>query len=549
MCYAKKHTTFCILFQVIYVKKPKIFLVVICLILGFTSCSTPQLPMVDHTHPKVLRYALFQDPSTLDPQKVDATSEATIAYHIYEGLMRSYGDQLLYGIAHSYEISTDGLVYTFYLRDATYSDGTPIRAQDFVYAVQRMLTDEDSSRPFMAYSIKNASKIHQKELPMDHLGVWAVDDKTLKFVLENPTPYFLQLLALPTFSPIPAQSDPSAPINIKVSNGPFQLKEWNHNNSILLEKNPHYWDADKIQLDQVSIFISSDRSKLLDMFFNREIDILPIAPTDVPESFSSYIQYYYNGANDFIRLNMDGSCPLSNKNLRLALNYALDRNAYVNALGLDGVTAISRYVLPILPGTHKTFGEEYPMEAFPLNGDEQKAHHYLKTALQELGLEKATDIHLELLITDDYWSVTEAQIIKEQLEKTLGIQITVLSVPYNTHMDLENAHKFQMSLSGWIPEYADPATYLELWTSDSSYNYASYRSEEYDECFHTANSQMDSQSRMSLLAQAEAILLEDGALIPLQIRQSALLKNPKLTNFQTYYINTEYQYIYADFLA
>lgn len=528
-------------------KKAKIYILLICVVVGFTACSTPQPPTENSTHPKILRYTLYQDPSTLDPQKVDASPEATIAYHIYEGLMRSYGDQLLYGIANSYEISTDGRVYTFYLRDATYSDGTPVRAQDFVYAVQRMLTEEDSSRPFMAYPIKNAAKIHRKELPIDALGVQAIDDKILKFVLENPTPYFLQLLTLPTFSPIPAQSDPSATADTALSNGPFLLKEWNHNDSIILEKNPNYWDADKIQLDQVSIIISTDGAKLLDMFFNGELDVLPTSTTDVPESFSPYIQYYYNGANDFIRLNMDGSCPLSNKNLRLALNYALNRNAYVDALGSEGVMPISRYVLPILPGAHKTFGEEYPMEAFPLNGDAQKAKDYLKTALQELGLEEAEDIHLELLVSDDYWALTEANIIKEQLESVLGIYVNVFSVPYQTHMDLEETHNFQMSLSGWIPEYADPATYLELWTSDSSYNYASYRSEEYDECFHTANSQMDPQSRMSLLAQAEAILLEDGALIPLQIRQSALLKNPKLTNFQTYYINTEYQYIYADF--
>ena len=527
-------------------KKVKIYFLLICLMVGFTACSTPQPSPKNHTHPKILRYTLYQDPSTLDPQKVDASPEATIAYHIYEGLMRSYGDQLLYGIANSYEISTDGLVYTFYLRDACYSDGTPVRAQDFVYAVQRMLTEEDSSRPFMAYPIKNAAKIHRKELSIDALGVQATNDKILKFVLENPTPYFLQLLTLPTFSPIPAQSDP-AMVDITLSNGPFMLKEWNHNDSIVLEKNPNYWDADNIPLDQVSIIISTNGTKLLDMFFNGELDVLPTSTTNVPESFSPYIQYYYNGANDFIRLNMDGSCPLSNKNLRLALNYALDRNAYVDALGSEDVTAISRYVLPILPGTHKTFGEEYPLEAFPLNGDAQKATDYLNAALQDLGLKEASDIRLELLVSDDYWARTEANIIKEQLESVLGIYINVFSVPYQTHMDLEETHNFQMSLSGWIPEYADPATYLELWTSDSSYNYASYKSEEYDECFQTANSQMDAQSRMSLLAQAETILLEDGALIPLQIRQSALLKNPKLTNFQTYYINTEYQYIYADF--
>ena len=530
-------------------KKTNYFAVLLCLLLGLTSCSSPQPLSVDNTHPKVLRYALLQEPSTLDPQKVDATSEATIAYHIYEGLMRTYGDQLLYGIAKSYEISTDGLVYTFHLRDAFYCDGTPVRAQDFVYAIQRMLADENSTRPFMAYPIKNAAEVHKKELSEEYLGVRAIDDATLQFILENPTPYFLQLLALPTFSPIPSEKESSEIGKYSLSNGPFRLKEWKQNDSILLEKNPYYWDADKIQLDQVEIVISTDFNKLYQMFLDQKLDVMPVATTDVSPDMTPYIHYYFNGANDFIRLNMDGSCPLNNKNLRLALNYALNRNDYVDSLGSDDVTASARYVLPILPGAHKTFGEEYPLEAYPLNGDTQKARNYLKTALQELDLERAEDIQLELLVTDDYWSVTEAQIIEKQLEETLGIQIDILSVPYNTHMNLDTIHKFEMSLSGWIPEYADPATYLELWTSDSSYNCASYSSEEYDECFQTANRQMDPQSRMSLLAQAETILLEDAALIPLQIRQSALLKNPKLINFETYYINAEYEYIYADFTS
>lgn len=525
--------------------KWKIYIMVLGILFGLCACSASPTPAPNDPHPKVLRYAMNQDLRTLDPQEMDSTDEATIAYHIYEGLMRSYQDQLGFGMAKSYEISTDGLTYTFHLRDATYSDGVPVRAQDFVYAVERMITDDASSRPFAAYPIKNAAKIHKKELPKEWLGVSAIDDKTLQFELESPTPYFLQLLTLPPFSPIRSQnglSDANAPS----CNGPFWVKSRKQNESILLEKNPYYWDADRIKLDQVQISISSDRDKLLDMFLNNELDFFPVSIDSIPTELEPYAHVYFNGANDFIRLNMDGNCPLRNKNLRLALNYALNRNAYIADLKAKDLKASTRYILPILPGARKTFGEEYPLEAFPLNGDTQRARSYLESALKELHLKQPKDIQLKLLVTDDYWSTMQAQVIQQQLQDTLGIQIQIFPVPYNTHMDLDAAHKFQMSLSGWIPEYADPATYLELWRSDSSYNYASYYSLEYDECFQMANRQTDPQSRMSLLARAENILLQDGALIPLQIRKNALIKNPKLINFQTYYINAEYQYIYAD---
>ncbi|WP_195986192.1 peptide ABC transporter substrate-binding protein [Clostridium sp. D33t1_170424_F3] len=503
--------------------------------------------MENHTHPKIFRYSLPMNPNTLNPQETDGIPEMTIAYHIYEGLMRTYQNQLRYGIAESYEISTDGRTYTFHLRDAAYGDGTPVRAEDFVRAVQRMVTEESSSRPFFAYPIRNAMKIHDGELSIADLGVSAIDEKTLRFVLENPTPYFLQLLALPSFSPVRSQSDFSK-MEAGLCNGPFIVKKWIRNDSIRLEKNPLYWDADRIKLDAVEIVIASDFDKLYGMFKNQELDILPTSTDIINSETLPYVEYYFNGANDFIRLNMSEDCPLHNKNLRLALNYALNRNAYVASLGSHTVTPSARYVLPILPGTHKTFGEEYPLEAFPLEGDTQIARDYLKKALEELRIEKAEDLSLELLISDDYWATIEAEIIREQMRNVLGIQIDIFAVPYNTHMELDAAHKFQMSLSGWTPDYPDPATYLELWTSNSSYNYAGYNSPEYDECFRLANNQTDPQSRMSLLARAEDILLRDGALIPLQIRQSAMLKNPKLTGFKTSYFNVEFQYIYADFL-
>ena len=513
-------------------KKVKIYFLLICLMVGFTACSTPQPSPKNHTHPKILRYALAQEPNTLDPQKVDASPEATIAYHIYEGLMRSYGDQLLYGIANSYEISTDGLVYTFYLRDACYSDGTPVRAQDFVYAIQRMLTEEDSSRPFMAYPIKNAAKIHRKELSIDALGVQATNDKILKFVLENPTPYFLQLLTLPTFSPIPAQSDP-AMVDITLSNGPFMLKEWNHNDSIVLEKNPNYWDADNIPLDQVSIIISTNGTKLLDMFFNGELDVLPTSTTNVPESFSPYIQYYYNGANDFIRLNMDGSCPLSNKNLRLALNYAVDKDEIANDL-LDGngIAAKGMFNASVVP---YVTDENSPGYAY----DPNKARELLKEAGYEdtngdgYVDKNGQNLSFKLLLQNteypDFKPVCE--FLKEQY-KEVGIQIDLNLMEQNAYYDeIWTGKNYDLVIYRTYADAWNPHGFLmDMYTSKDGTLPAAWNDETLQSMIDNVLMTTDETERQKQYDDLFTYIQEQAISVPLYYQKSTFGYNKKLKN-------------------
>jgi oligopeptide transport system substrate-binding protein len=285
----------------------------------------------------------------------------------------------------------------------------------------------------------------------------------------------------------------------------------------------------------------------LAMYESGDLDMVEV-PAEVVGQYSDQVEYYYNGANDFIKLNMDGTSPLENKDLRLALNFALNRSEFI-MLSTGGLYDPNpRYVLPQVNGVNEEFGDEYPYEAYPLSGDAEIALQHLEKAMTSLGVASPSEINLELLTTDVERTRKEAEIIQDQLQKTLGITITIKQVPYRQRLDMEGAHDFEMVVTGWAPDYSDPMTYLELWTTNSGYNHGSYASNAYDEKIEFALTSTDRQARMDALFEAEKILLEDGAIMPLQLRRIAMLKNPKLVNFESYFVGLNYEYTYADFV-
>jgi oligopeptide transport system substrate-binding protein len=550
-------------------KKLLVWILVLVLSLGLVACSTPKPPesttesgtQESSTEPqsssetkKILKYSLTADVPTLDQHLANSIPSATVGNQIFEGLIRTYLGEVRPGMAEDWKISEDGLTYTFYLRDAYWSDGEPVTAQNFEYGMKRLLDPETASGyAFIGMALKNAGEVNTGELPIDELGVKALDEKTLEIQLENPTGYFLSMLSMMQFAPAREDyvnqygQDYSSDAEKNVYNGPFVVKEWKHEDRLILEKNPQYWDADSIKLDEVHIIVVPDGMTALALYESGELDMVEV-PAEVVSQYSDKVEYYYNGANDFIKLNMNGTSPLENKDLRLALNYALNRAEFI-MLSTGGLYDPNpRYVLPQVNGINGEYGDEYPYEAYPLSGDTEKALEHLNNAMTALGVSNPSDINLELLTTDIERTRKEAEIIQDQIQKALGIKITIKQVPYRQRLDMESARDFEMVVTGWAPDYSDPMTYLELWTTDSGYNHGSYSSAAYDERMEFALTATDNQARMDALFEAEKILLEDGAIIPLQLRRIAMLKNPKLINFENYFVGLNYEYTYADFI-
>lgn len=502
---------------------------------------------------KILRYSLTADVPTLDQHLANSIPSATVGHQIFEGLIRTYQGEVRPGIAEDWDMSEDGTVYTFYLRDAQWSDGEPVTAQDFEYSFRRLLDPETASGyAFIGMALKNANAVNKGEVPVEELGVRAIDEKTLEVELENPAGYFLSMLSMMQFAPTRQDyveefgKDYAANAENNAYNGPFIVKEWRHEDRLILEKNPNYWDADSINLDEVHIIIVPDQMTALAMFEDGELDMVEV-PAEVVSQYEDDVEYYYNGANDFIKLQMDGSSPLENKDLRLALNNALDRQEFI-MLSTGGLYDPNpRYVLPQVNGVDGEYGDEYPYEAYPVEGDVDTALEHLDAAMEALGVSDPSEIELELLTTDVERTRKEAEIIQDDLESKLGIKINIRQVPYKQRLEMEGNKEFEMVVTGWAPDYSDPMTYLELWTTDSGYNHGSYSNPDYDAKIELARTSTDPQERMDAMFEAEKILLEDGAIIPLQLRRIAMLTNPDLVGFESYFVGLSYEYTYADF--
>lgn len=501
---------------------------------------------------QVLTYSVVTDMPTLDNTLTNSVPSMTVVSHLQEGLVRLHNGKVQPGLAEDWKVSDDGLVYTFTLRDAKWSDGKAISANDFVYALQR-LVDPATASPysFIAEPVKNSMKITAGEMPVTDLGVKAVDEKTLEITVEQPTPYFLGMLNMPHY--YPARQDfieqygkeYSADADKLLYCGPFVLKEWRHEDRLILEKNPNYWDADKVKLDEVNILVVSDPKTALAMYENGELDFVDV-PSDVVKDYPD-VQTYYDGADDFLKLNMAEGQLLANKNLRLALNYAINRQDYIDITTGGVFDAGTRYVLPVVSGVDKKYGEEYPLEAFPKTGDATLAKEYLDKALTELNLTSPDQIEIEFLTTDTDNSRIQAEVLQDQMQRNLGIKINIRQVPYKQRLEMESKREFQMVFTGWAPDYDDPYTYLGLFLSDGSYNHGQYNNPNYDKLIHDSVVEKDPKTRMTLLADAEKLLLEDAAIVPLQMRRVAWLKNPKLEGLVKSYVGPREDYIYASF--
>ncbi len=501
---------------------------------------------------KIFRYSNLADIATIDPDKTNSVADTTISYHIYDGLYRNVQGDVQPATAESYTVSDDGLVYTFTLRqDAKWSDGEPVTAQNFEYGWKR-LCDPEAACPtsYLGAVLKNGAAVSSGEADLDELGVKAIDDYTLEVTLENPADYFVSMTSMSAFMPVRQDkveefgAEFGGSADKAVYNGPFVVTEYT-NGKLTMAKNENYYAADTIKLDGVEVLTVADSTTAVSMFDSGELDLAEV-PTELAANYEGKTLSYYSGANDYAALNH--RCKyLANKNLRLAMNYAVDREEYIQLSHNGLYQANQRYVLPQVRGVEGEYGTEYPLEAFPLNGDQDLAKEYLDKALSELGLSSASDITLKLVVSDSDAAKKEAEVVANQWETNLGINIDINMVPYATRNALlvPNSDEYDIIMSGWAPDYSDPYSYLELWYSTSGYNYLNYDSADYDK-YIDASKKTTGAERMENLFNAEKTLLEDGALVPLQLREVQYMVADNVENLGAYFVGLNYDYMYVD---
>lgn len=524
-----------------------------------TGCGTPGGGKSDgdSADGKVFRYAVNTLPTTLDPTKGQSIGDNEIQHAITEGLTRNTAGDVKPGIAESWDESEDGLTYTFHLRkDAKWSDGEPITAADFEYSWKRLVNPETASPyAFIGDCLKNGQAIEQGKMDVEELGVKAVDDTTLEVTLEHPTSYFLSLIGSSgQFAPLRQDivekygTDFAATSEKNVYSGPFVMTS-SEDNVWTFAKNDNYWDKDSINLDKCELNYVENTDTQLSMYEAGDLDYVQV-PTAYVSDYKDKAEVFANGNVDFCYINSKSDNPvLGNKNFRLALNYALNRNDYNKLANADTYTAFNGLVFPGLQAKGTTYGEAYDLNSYsyPLDGDQDKATEYLNAAMQELGIANASDITVEVVTTDADSSKRIVETLQEQWQNALGINVKIRQVTYaDIYGKVFPEHDYEIGYGGWGSDYDDPYSYLELFKSDSSYNYSQYENPEVDQLLIASQDEPDTDKRMDELNQAEQDILADGAFVPLQARNIYYMLDDDTTGINFYYCSLNIDWVYAD---
>lgn len=536
------------------------------LLIGLTGCGTyetdgtetgtaSEATKRDASGEKIFRYAIAEEPSTLDPSKLNSVTDQMIVRPTQETLVRDTAGKLSPGIAETWDISEDGLTYTFHLREAYWSDGVQVTAKDFEYSFKRLMDPNTASvYAYIGEDIKNGYAVETGEMEPSELGVTAIDDLTLEVVLEHPTSYFLSKIGGNLqFAPIRQDivekygADFAATADKNVYCGAYLMTS-SDNMTYVFEKNPDYWDNGSINLDGCEISVVTDSSTQLALYESGELDYVEIPGAQV-ENYLDQAKSYENGEvyYFYIRQGCDNKI-LDNKNFRLALNYGMDRNAFVTLATSNVAAAANSFVLPNISGVSAaTYGEEYTLNSYPLEGDTDKAQEYLQKAMDEEGIANASDITVTLTTYDMESAKKWAEVMQELWQQSLGIKVEIRQVTYSElYGNVLPDGDFEISVGGWVPDYDDPYTYLELFKSDVGYYNLGFVNEEYDSLLEASKTETDVQKRMDMLNQAEQILLDEAAFVPAIFSKSYYLMDDDVTGVEFFFLSPTMDWTYAD---
>ena len=481
---------------------------------------------------KILNVMVEVEVESLDPQvATDGTSFEVIANYT-DGLTQMDADgAAIPAIAESWDVSDDGTVYTFHLReDANWSNGEPVTANDFVFAWQRAadpaLASEYSYMLSDIGQIKNAAAIIAGEMDKSELGVKAVDSKTLEVTLEVPVSYFLSLMYFPTYYPVNqaffescGDTFATSP-ETTLSNGAFVLTSYEPAATAFeLVKNADYYDADRIALDGLSYQVIKDSQQALMSYQNGDLDITLLNGEQVeqvkddPEFTSVGAGYLW-----YISPNMDAVPELANLNLRRAITFALDRDSITNDVLKDGsspaYTAVPAQFATGPDGSD--FSADQTKFAEFCAYDPDKAAEYYEQAKAELGKDSFS---FTMIVDADDAPQKVAQVVQEQLQTTLpGFTLELKVEPKKQRVQDMQDGNFEIALTRWGPDYADPMTYLGMWVTGNSNNYGLWSDADYDaiiaECT-TGDLCTDPEGRWEAMYDAESIVLEQAVIFPL----------------------------------
>lgn len=489
---------------------------------------------------KILSVQVGPDPETIDPALNSAVDGGNMLLHSFECLLIVDQDgKLAPGQAESWETSEDGLTWTFHLREGLkWSDGTDLTANDFVYSWKRVC-DPMVAAPY-AETVLAMVEGYDKAIEgdLDALQVAAEDDQTLVVTLNAPCSYFGSLAAFATLSPVQqatveANGDAWATAaETYISNGPFYVSEWVPGSYIMMSKNPNYWNADAIKLDGIKWNLIEDANASYSAYQTGEVLMIKDVPTEEIPSLEGNSDFYVDPiiGTYYLSLNTE-KAPFDDVNVRKALSLAIDREYVAGTLMQGTYTAAGNFMGP---GWVDTDGSQFIDNA---NGGQP----YIDVTNYEANLEEAKQLLADAGYPDGEgfpaitYSTNDAgyhRVVAEYLQQAwgeLGIDLTVDIVEWASFTPMRRNGDYESSRNGWVGDYSDPSNMLDLLYSTNGNNDGNFSNADYDAAMETSRTTLDAAERSAALHEAEDILMEQTACIPVAYYNDFWLQSDKIT--------------------
>ena len=493
--------------------------------------------------PFVINACIASEPETIDPGLISSVDGSTYTQHQFENLMKyqmvaenpaddvnMQNTEVVLGQAASYEVSDDLCVYTFTLRDDIFwSDGEPVKAGDFVYSWQRLVDPETASDYgyFLDNIVLNAAAIQAGEKDKSELGIKAIDDKTLEITLEAPCAYFLEMCAFASLVPlrqdvVEGSDNWTDPANIVV-NGPYKVVEWVHDSYLRMEPNEYYYDAANLGPDAIVWWLSDSETAILSAYQSGEYDFIESFPTDLIETLQASGDCFINPYVGTYYLYLNCS-KITDWRVRAAMVLSVDRENIVEnvtqggqvpATGfvasgiLDSTGADFAFGVSELGAIYNTLQKMYPdADLSTYAGKCELAKQLYDEAVAEGAWDPNTTVVYNFNTSETHKAIAEA--CGSDWQTVLGMNITLENQEWATYTNGLSEHGFGVARLGWIADYNDPVTYLELMVTGNSYNYGLYSDESFDADIAQAKASLAGPERDALLYRAEETLFGEG---------------------------------------
>ncbi len=485
--------------------------------------------------PQELRVNINTEPPSLHPGLAKDSTSGTVLRQTLEGLTRIGKDgKPENAMAEDVQVSDDQKVYTFKIRDAKWSNGDPVTANDFEAAWKWALDPNNQSEyAYQLYYIKGGEAANTAGGSLDEVGVKALDEKTLEVTLENATPFFLELTAFYTYLPFNskiAEANPNwandAGENY-TTNGPFVMTEWAHSDKIVLEKSETYWDADAVKLTKIEMIMINDPNTELSMFDNGELDWAGAPtgalPTDAMQALKDEGRLTTQSIAGVYKYKFNTTvAPFNNVNIRKAFALSINRQELIDNI-LQGEQQPAMALVP--PSMFKENEKGYFND-----NDVEKAKEYLQKGLEEMGLKDASElpaVTLSYNTSEAHQKI--AQAIQDMWKNNLGVEVNLDNQEWAVYLDKVHSLDYQVARMGWLGDFNDAINFLEMFRdAKGGNNDTGWENKEYQELLAKSATEGDPEVRQQMLKDAEAIFMDEMPIAPIYYYTNNWVQDPKL---------------------